>query len=188
MVLAVSHMSTIRAGCRCAGEAIMPAINAGNSNLRSGILYGGRSVAMEIGTTEKGKLGELYVFGKLIEKGAMPFVPVADIQGVDAVVRKKDGTYVEIQIKATWPPEQAGYFNVPDLYVRKDLFIVGLIYANLPGQIEEMPEAWIIPSEVFAANTTKRRLLGLGLGDTEHERSLREKLADYREAWDLLTG
>jgi len=143
---------------------------------------------MEIGDTEKGKVGELYVFGKLIEKGAMPFLPIADIRGVDAVVRRNDGTYVEIQVKSTWPPEQAGFINVPDLDVRKGLFIVGLIYANPPGQIEEMPEAWIIPSDVFAANTTERRLLGLGLGHTEHERQLREKLADYREAWHLLTG
>ena len=143
---------------------------------------------MELGTVEKGKLGELYVFRKLIEKGAMPYLPIADVKGVDAVVRKKDETYVEIQVKTTWPPEQAGYLNVPGLIVRKGLFVVGLIYTNLPGLVEEMPEAWIIPSEVFAANTTKRRFLGLGLGNTEHEKSLREKLKDYREAWHLLTG
>lgn len=136
---------------------------------------------MEIGATEKGKLGELYVFRKLIENGAMPFLPIADIRGVDAVVRKKDGSYVEIQIKTTWTEEMKGYFNVPDLVARKNYFIVGLI-------MEETPEAWIIPSEVFATLTTERRQLGLGLGTTEHEKSLREKLAAYREAWHLLTG
>ena len=135
----------------------------------------------KMGTTEKGKLGELYVFSKLIQKGAMPFLPIADIKGVDAVVRKRDDTYIEIQAKSTWPPEQAGYFNVPDLDVRKNLFIVCLIMG-------EITEAWIIPSEVFAENTGKRRLLSLGLGETKHQLSLREKLADYREAWHLLTG
>jgi hypothetical protein len=60
--------------------------------------------------TEKGKLGELYVFQKLIENGALPFIPIADVKGIDAVVCKKDGTYVEIQIKATWG-EQSGYFK-----------------------------------------------------------------------------
>mgnify|MGYP001155232085 FL=1 len=64
---------------------------------------------MGIGAIEKGKLGELCVFRRLIERGAMPFLPIADIRGVDAVVRKKDGTYVEIQVKATWPPGQAGW-------------------------------------------------------------------------------
>lgn len=143
---------------------------------------------MKIGTVEKGKLGELYVFSKLIEKGAMPFIPLVDIRGVDAVVRKVDGTFIEIQVKSTWTPEQAGYINVPDLDIRKDLFIVGLIYSSSPGQIEEMPEAWIIPSDVFAANTTERRVLGLGLGTTEYEKKLRERLVAYHEAWHLLTS
>ena len=146
---------------------------------------------MDIKPTEKGKVGELYVFGKLIEKGAMPFLPIADTRGVDAVVQKKDGTYAEIQVKATWPPEQSGYINVPDLVVRKNFFIVGLIYAKPLGVTDKTPEVWIIPSEIFAANTTERRQLGLGcldLGTTEHEQSLREKLADYCEAWHLLTG
>jgi hypothetical protein len=142
---------------------------------------------MEIGPTEKGKLGELYVFGKLIERGAMPFLPIADIRGVDAIVRKQDGTYVEIQIKATWPPEQVGYFNVRNLVQRDSLFIVGLIMGIEP------PEAWILPSKEFVRHATLREkgtvyLLSLGLGETKLEKSRRKKLAEYREAWHLLTG
>jgi hypothetical protein len=140
-----------------------------------------------IGTVERGKLGELYVFSKLIEKGAMPFLPIADIRGVDAVVCKQDGTYVEIQIKATWPPEQAGYFNVRNLAERDSLFIVGLIMGIEP------PEAWILPSKEFVRHATLREkgtvyLLSLGLGETKLEKSRRDKLAEYREAWHLLTG
>ena len=145
---------------------------------------------MEIGPTEKGKLGELYVFRRLIERGAMPFLPIADTKGVDAVVRRKDGTYVEIQVKATYPPEQAGYFNVRNLIPRKNLFIVCLIMG-----IEEIPEAWILPSIIFVDHATKRKvdnktvhLLSLGLGETKLEQSRREKLAEYREAWQLLSG
>jgi len=144
---------------------------------------------MGIGPTEKGKLGELYVFRRLIERGAMPFLPIADIRGVDAVVRKKDGTYVEIQVKATWPPEQAGYFNVKNLIPRKNLFIVCLIMGR------EIPEAWILPSAIFVNHATMRKmdnktvhLLSLGLGETKLEQSRREKLTQYRENWNLLTG
>ena len=144
---------------------------------------------MGIGTTEKGKLGELYVFRRLIERGAMPFLPIADVGGVDAVVRKKDGTYVEIQVKATWPPEQAGYFNVKSLIPRKNLFIVCLIMGG------EIPEAWILPSAIFVNHATMRKmdnktvyLLSLGLGETKLEQSRREKLTEYRENWSLLTG
>ena len=142
---------------------------------------------MGLGSTEKGKLGELYVFAKLIENGAMPFLPVADIRGVDAVVRKKDGTYVEIQVKCTWPPEQAGYFNVRNLVERDSLLIVGLIMGSEP------PEAWVLPSKEFINHATLREegtvyLLSLGLGGTKLEATRREQLAEYREAWHLLVG
>lgn len=144
---------------------------------------------MGIGATEKGKLGELYVFRRLIERGAMPFLPIADISGIDAVVRKKDGTYVEIQVKATWPPEQAGYFNVTNLVPRMNLFIVCLIMGG------ETPEAWILPSAIFLNHARMRKvdnktvyLLSLGLGQTKLEQSRREKLAQYCENWSLLTG
>jgi len=143
--------------------------------------------AMEIGTSEKGKLGELYVFSKLIENGAMPFLPIADIRGVDAVVRKKDGSYIEIQVKSTWPPDQAGYFNVHDLISRDSLYIVGLIMGL------EKTETWVLPSKEFQKYSTQREkgtvyLLSLGLGVTQSEKSRREKLIEYREAWHLLTG
>jgi hypothetical protein len=154
---------------------------------------GKKEAIMDIESTEKGKVGELYVFGKLIEKGAMPFLPIADTRGVDAVVRKKDGTYVEIQVKATWPPEQAGYFNIRNLAERDSLFIVGIIYAKPLGVVDEKPEVWVIPSKEFVKHATLREkgtvhLLSLGLGDTKLEKSRRAKLVNYCEAWHLLTG
>ena len=145
---------------------------------------------MEIGSIEKGKVGEMYVFMKLFQGGAVPFIPLADTKGVDAVVSKKDGTYVEIQVKATYPPEQAGYFNVRNLIPRKNLFIVCLIM-----DIEEIPEAWILPSIIFVDHAAKRKvdnkpvhLLSLGLGETKLEQSRREKLTQYHENWNPLTG
>jgi hypothetical protein len=136
---------------------------------------------MGIGNIEKGKLGELHVFMKLIERGAMPFLPICDITGIDAVVRKKDGTYVEVQVKTTVKPSQRGWFNVPGLIPRENLFIVGIEVS------EEGYGVWIFPSQVFADHTTKRRQLGLNSG-TRTGQPLREKLAEYYEAWSLLTG
>ena len=135
---------------------------------------------MGIGTAEKGKLGELHVFSKLIERGAMPFLPMADIKGVDAAVRKKDGTYVEIQVKTTERPEQRGWFNVPGLVPRENFFIVGIEVS------EQGYEVWIFPSKVFADYTTERRQLGLDSGVKKYGQRLRERLAEYRENWDLL--
>jgi hypothetical protein len=34
-----------------------------------------------VGPAGKGKVGELYVFGRLIENGAIPFVPLVDVWG-----------------------------------------------------------------------------------------------------------
>jgi len=140
-----------------------------------------------IGKSEKGKFGELYVFRELLKREAMPFIPLVDVHGIDAVVRQKNGNLVEIQIKATWPPEQAGYFNVRNLIERGSLFVVGLIMDDEP------PQAWIIPSKEFVKHTTVREkgtvhLLSLGLGETKLEKSRREKLSEYFEAWHLLTG
>jgi hypothetical protein len=137
---------------------------------------------MQLGTSEKGKLGELYVLSRLLEMGVIPFIPLVDIKGVDTVIRRTDGTYVEIQVKATYPPEQAGYFNVPGLVPCDNLFIVGIIMGA--GK----PEVWIIPSKVYVESTGERRLLSLGTGDTKHSKDLRNRLAIYREAWHLLTG
>lgn len=134
-----------------------------------------------IGTVEKGKRYELYVFQKLIERGVMPFLPVADVHGIDAVIRRKDGTYIEIQVKGTEKPEQRGWFNVPGLIPRKKLFIVGI-----EDDGKELV-TWIFPSQVFADHTTSRRQLGLDSGIRKYGKYLREKLADYRENWDLLT-
>ena len=134
-----------------------------------------------IGSVEKGKRYELYVFQKLIEKGALPFIPIADVYGVDAVVRKADGSYVEIQVKGTEKPEQRGWFNVPDLAPRGAFFILG---------IEDDGKdliTWIFPSLVFAHYTTARRQLGLDSGIKKYGRTLRDELTFYRENWTQIT-
>lgn len=47
-----------------------------------------------------GKRMEYYIIGKMLEQGLDVYVPLVDDFGIDAVVRKKDGTFIEIQIKA----------------------------------------------------------------------------------------
>ncbi|MFH1015373.1 MAG: hypothetical protein V1771_00035 [Chloroflexota bacterium] len=49
-------------------------------------------------STAKGKSVELWVSSELIRRGADIYLPVIDI-GIDAIIRKKDGEYLEIQIK-----------------------------------------------------------------------------------------
>ena len=47
-----------------------------------------------------GKRMEYYVMGRMLNEGIDIYVPLIDDNGIDAVVRKKDGTFIELQIKA----------------------------------------------------------------------------------------
>jgi len=69
---------------------------------------------MELTNSQKGKLAEFLVFRKLVEEGADLYLPAIDT-GIDAVIKKKDGIYIEIQVKSTTAKAQAGCFNVYDL-------------------------------------------------------------------------
>jgi len=43
---------------------------------------------------------EYWIIGNMLKEGLDVYVPLVDDLGIDAVVRKQDGTFVEIQIKA----------------------------------------------------------------------------------------
>jgi len=47
-----------------------------------------------------GKRIEYYIIGLLLKEGIDVFLPMIDDDAIDAVVKKPDGKYVEIQIKA----------------------------------------------------------------------------------------
>ena len=47
-----------------------------------------------------GKRIEYFIIGKMLEQGLDVYVPLVDDFGIDAIVRKKDGTFIELQIKA----------------------------------------------------------------------------------------
>jgi len=147
---------------------------------------------MERTSQQKGKRAEFLVFGELVKRKADLYLPVIDI-GIDAIIKKKDSTYLQIQVKSTEASEQAGWFNVWDLelYEGKGLFIVCVEMSKEP------PEIWVLPSEVFMkyANVSKSKegrnnyRLGIDSKDTKHGNELRRSLLkEYREAWELLTG
>ena len=145
---------------------------------------------MEITTQQKGKRAEFLVFGELVRRGADLYLPIIDM-GIDAVIRQKDGNYLEIQVKSTKAPGMAGWFNAYDLdyYAEKRFFIVCVDLSKQP------PETWILPSAVFKKHATvweskkgwKRYTLGIDSRDTKHGNKLRRDiLQEYREAWELL--
>lgn len=145
---------------------------------------------MEATTQQKGKRAEFLVFGELIKRRADLYFPVIDT-GIDAVIPRKDGTYLQIQVKSR--TKQGGWFTAYDLHLYDDerFFIVCV------DMSKSTPETWVIPSKIFTeyANVSKSKegwnkyTLGIDSKDTKHGNELRRNLLkEYREAWKLLTG
>ena len=146
---------------------------------------------MERTSQQKGKLAEFLVFGKLIKEGADLYLPVIDI-GIDAIVRREDGTHLDIQVKSTkkgwsldaWVPDN------PQLRQRRFIVWVDM------SESEKNPKIWVFPGEIFKdysikvgaeQNGTNRRLdlNAIRKGDDQPRCALLKK---YRNAWELLTG
>ena len=47
-----------------------------------------------------GKRMEYYLIGQMLMEGLDCYVPLVDDHGVDCVIKKEDGTFIEVQIKA----------------------------------------------------------------------------------------
>ena len=47
-----------------------------------------------------GKRIEFWIIGQMLKQGLDVYVPLVDDNGIDAVVRRTDGSFVEVQIKA----------------------------------------------------------------------------------------
>lgn len=91
-----------------------------------------------------GKRMEFYVLGLMLKQGLDTYIPLVDDLGIDAVLRKKDGTFIEIQIKAR---SNVVVFGGAALFaaftheVRANYFFV--FYSN------RLDKTWILSSEEF---------------------------------------
>jgi hypothetical protein len=47
-----------------------------------------------------GKRIEFWIIGEMLKEGLDVYVPLVDDKAIDAVVRRRDGSFVEVQIKA----------------------------------------------------------------------------------------
>jgi hypothetical protein len=144
---------------------------------------------MERTSQQKGKRAEFLVFGELLREGADLYLPVIDV-GIDAIVRRKDGTFSEIQIKSTEAEDQAGYFNVHDINkCPEGRFFIVCVDFNKEKAIEEgKPNIWVLPAKDFK----EYMVSGCRLPIYERRRGDKEpryKLLRSRfYAWELLTG
>ncbi len=146
---------------------------------------------MEITSQQTGKRAEFLVFSELIRRGADVYLPIIDI-GIDAIVRQRDGTYLDIQVKSTekgWSLEAW----VPDnLKLLRRRFI---IWVDM-SKSKENPKIWIFPGRIFKENSTKigaeqngtDRRLDLDATRKGDDQPRHVLLKKYRNAWRFLTS
>ena len=91
-----------------------------------------------------GKRIEFWLVGQMMKEGLDVYLPVVDDMGIDAVIRKQDGTFIEVQIKARSKDVafgDAALFSAIQTEIRKNYFFV--FYS------ERMDMKWIMSSEEF---------------------------------------
>ena len=109
-----------------------------------------------------GKRIEYFVIGMMLKEGLDVFLPMVDDDAIDAVIKKRDGTFVEVQIKAR----------------SKDaIFGNGALFAAIPHEYrpnywfvfysERMDKIWILSSREFIKEAAQNET-----GKNEGKRSL----------------
>lgn len=90
----------------------------------------------------KGKIGEYQFIGELLRRNLDVYLPIADIRGIDCVVRSQTGKYIEIQVK-TRVTTGVGkeIFEVKEFEPRGNFFFA--------CKREDWQKFWILPSKVF---------------------------------------
>jgi hypothetical protein len=91
-----------------------------------------------------GKRMEFYVLGLMLKQGLDIYIPLVDDFGIDAVIRKSDGSFIELQIKARSDEVifgDAALFAAISHEVRPNYYFV--FYSS------RIDKTWILSSEEF---------------------------------------
>ena len=96
---------------------------------------------------------EYWIIGRMLKEGLDVYVPLVDDFGIDAVIRKQDGTFIEVQIKARSSTVKLGdaalFAGITHLEPRKNYYFV--FYA------ERLDAMWIMSSEQFIATADQNK-------------------------------
>jgi len=99
-----------------------------------------------------GKRIEFYVIGLMLKEGLDVYLPLVDDDAIDAVVKKPDGSFVEVQIKAR---------------SKHVIFGDGALFAAIPHEYrlnywfvfysERMDKTWILSSKEFIKESVQNK-------------------------------
>ena len=97
-----------------------------------------------------GKRMEYYIIGLMLKDGLDVYMPLVDDDAIDAVVKKPDGSYVEVQIKARSNDNKFGSaarFAALTHEYRKNYWFI--FYS------ERIDKIWILSSKEFIKESTQ---------------------------------
>ncbi len=100
-----------------------------------------------------GKRMEYWIIGQMLREGLDVYVPLVDDFGIDAVIRKQDNQFVEVQIKARSKNVVAGdaalFAAIDHASPRANYYF--LFYS------ERLDKTWIMSSEQFIAEAVQNK-------------------------------
>jgi len=99
-----------------------------------------------------GKRMEHWIIGKMLKEGLDVYVPLVDDFGIDAVIRKPDGQFIEVQIKARSNDVLMGncaLFAAITHEYRKNYYFI--FYS------ERIEKTWIMSSDEFLNESTQNK-------------------------------
>ena len=101
-----------------------------------------------------GKRIEFYIIGQMLKEGLDVYIPLVDDNGIDAILRKSDGTFVELQIKARSNEVRKGdeaLFAAISHEYRKNYWFI-FHSEGLPE-----PTTWILSSKEFITESCQNK-------------------------------
>jgi hypothetical protein len=99
-----------------------------------------------------GKRIEYYIVGLMLKEGLDVYMPLVDDDAIDAVVKKPDGTFVEVQVKARSKTAKFGHSGL----------FAALTHEHRPNYwfvfySEKMDTTWIMSSKEFIADSNQNK-------------------------------
>ena len=129
------------------------------------------------------------MFGELLKRGAVPYLPMVD-EGIDALLRSPGDSTIDLQITSSGSggSKHQRWFLMPKFELRNNFFILGVEF------IEGQPgDVWVLPSRVFDEYATGKakgtsRNLDLDSGIRKYGMPLKDSLCGFKNRWDLIVN
>jgi hypothetical protein len=139
----------------------------------------------EIRETSFTARARLLAFEQLLRQGINVYQPLAAGDGIDAVVRREDGRYIDLIARGSASEHEPLRFDAPAFESREGLFVLCVAWALSPLQV------WVIPSREFVARAEHRPdgwlTLDLDRVDPADGRKHKVALGHCRNGWRLVT-